>query len=212
MNTTLHYILDPLCGWCYGAGAVVAEAAALPGVQVHLMPCGMFAGDGARPMDDAFAGYAWTNDQRIEQLTGQHFSETYRTQVLANRAQRFDSGPASLALTAVALTAPQHEVAALKAIQHARYVVGEDVTSIEHLASLLENLGLAQAAQQLRAGGDELEAAHAARTAQAQDWLQQAGARGVPTFILERDGAYQAVSSQLLFSNPQAWLAQLQPV
>lgn len=210
MTTTLHYIFDPLCGWCYGAGAVVAQAAALPQLDLQLWPCGMFSDEGARPMDDDFAAYAWSNDQRIEQLTGQHFSEAYRHQVLGNRQQRFDSGPASLALTAVARTQPQQEVSAMKAIQHARYVAGEDVTSVAHLATLLQGLGLEQAAQLLQAAGPELEQAHAARTAHAQRWLLQAGARGVPTFILEKDGAYQLVSSQLLFARPQDWLAQLQ--
>ena len=210
MNKILHYILDPLCGWCYGAGAVVERAATLPGVQVHVMPCGMFADEGARAMDEAFAAYAWTNDQRIAQLTGQPFSESYRTQVLGNREQRFDSGPASRALTAVALTTPQHTFQALKAIQHARYVAGQDVTRTEQLGPLLASRGLTAAVELLCSGSDDVEAAYAAGTAQAQQWLQQAGARGVPTFILEQDGQYQLLPSQLLFADTQAWLAQLQ--
>ena len=210
MNKTLHYILDPLCGWCYGASAAVEQAAALPSVQVHVMPCGMFADDGSRPMDEAFASYAWANDQRIAQLTGQPFSETYRTQVLGNRQQRFDSGLASRALTAVALTAPPHTLQALKVIQHARYVAGEDVTRMETLCQLLVSLGLTEASELLHSGSAALEAAYAAETAQAQDWLQQASARGVPTFILEQNGRYQLMPNQLLFADAQAWLDLLQ--
>ncbi|WP_286997862.1 MULTISPECIES: DsbA family protein [Comamonas] len=211
MSNTLHYIFDPLCGWCYGAGAVVAKLADLPGLQLKLWPCGMFSGAGARAMDDAFAAYAWANDQRIAQLTGQPFSELYRRQVLGDRQQRFDSGPLSLALAAVALTAPAHEVTALKSLQHARYVNGEDVTSTAHVAQCLQGLGLAQAAQCLRDGGAALQAAHTARTQQAQHWLQQLGVRGVPAFMLEHDdGRGQLLPSALLFSDPDAWMAQLQ--
>ena len=50
-------------------------------------------------------------------LTGQPFSEAYRRDVLGDRTRLFDSGPATLALTAVALTAPDREFEALKAIQ-----------------------------------------------------------------------------------------------
>jgi putative protein-disulfide isomerase len=28
--TTLHYIFDPLCGWCYGAAPLVAAARTVP--------------------------------------------------------------------------------------------------------------------------------------------------------------------------------------
>ncbi|WP_353611301.1 hypothetical protein [Paracidovorax avenae] len=71
MTKTLHYLFDPLCGWCYGAGGTVAELAALPGVALRLLPSGLFSGEGARPMSADFADYAWSNDQRIERLTGQ---------------------------------------------------------------------------------------------------------------------------------------------
>lgn len=30
-ETTLHYIFDPLCGWCYGAAPLVKAAQSLPG-------------------------------------------------------------------------------------------------------------------------------------------------------------------------------------
>ena len=73
-TVTVTYLFDPLCGWCYAAAPVLARLQATPGVQVVLAPTGLFAGAGARPMDAQFAAYAWSNDQRIAQLTGQPFS------------------------------------------------------------------------------------------------------------------------------------------
>ncbi|MFC7551706.1 hypothetical protein ACFQU7_04410 [Pseudoroseomonas wenyumeiae] len=46
-------------------------------------------------MTPDFAEYAWKNDQRIAQLTGQVFSEAYREKVLGNPAGRFDSTAAT---------------------------------------------------------------------------------------------------------------------
>lgn len=66
-----------------------AAVARADGVQLHLMPTGLFAGDGARTMDRGFAEYAWANDQRIQHLTGQPFSETYRQTVLTDDTQGF---------------------------------------------------------------------------------------------------------------------------
>lgn len=209
MNKTLHYLFDPLCGWCYGAGATVAELAAMPGVELRLLPTGLFSGEGARPMTHDFATYAWSNDQRIERLTGQRFTEQYRSDVLADQRQMFDSGPATVALTAVALTTPVREFEALKVIQQARYVEGRDVTSLDTLVAVLKAQGLDDAAQRLVQPDAALLDANRARVIEAQALLQQFGARGVPTFILEQNGQRQLLPSNAVFSNPKAFLAQV---
>lgn len=71
----LLYLFDPLCGWCYAAAPAVAAMAEEYGPAFEFMPSGLFAGSGARPPNDAMATHAWTNDQRIAQITGQVFSE-----------------------------------------------------------------------------------------------------------------------------------------
>ncbi|MFC7519282.1 hypothetical protein ACFQS6_01190 [Xanthomonas populi] len=75
-------------------------------VTSELLPAGLFLGAGARAVDDTVAGEAWFNDRRVAQLTGQVFSEHYRQRVCGDRQQRFDSGLATLALTAVARIDP----------------------------------------------------------------------------------------------------------
>ncbi|MEO7888150.1 MAG: DsbA family protein [Polaromonas sp.] len=208
MPNSLYYLFDPLCGWCYGATAAVSALAASPEVELHLLPSGMFSGGGARPMDDALASYAWANDQRIERLTGQPFTELYRTQVLADRRQAFDSGPATLALTAVALTAASHELRALKSIQHARYVEGRDITQLETLANLLDALNLSDAATLMRTPTPALSQAVEARVSKARVLLQELGGRGVPAFIHEVNGTRQLLDGSTVYADPQAFLAQ----
>ncbi|MDO5625858.1 MAG: DsbA family protein [Pseudomonadota bacterium] len=209
MPKTLTYLFDPLCGWCYGASAAVAAAAATPGVVLRLLPTGLFADAGARAMSDDFAAYAWANDQRIGQVTGQPFSAAYRVQVLASRTQRFDSGPATRALTAVALTAPAQELAALQAIQHARFVLGQDVTQPATLTAVLRRLGLADAVTQLAQTGADLQVATHARTQAGQALMRTVGARGVPTFVLDADTTPRILHSATAHEHPQAWAAQL---
>jgi len=206
LRRTLYYLFDPLCGWCYGASAAVAALAGSDAVDFKLLPTGLFQDEGARPMDAAFAAYAWANDQRIERLTGQPFSQRYRERVLADRTQQFDSGPATLALTAVNLTVPDREGEALKAIQHARYVEGKDVTQHADLCEVLRSLGLTDAAQRMQASDDKLRAAAAARIHEARALMRRLGAQGVPSFVLHSEAGQQLLNASAVYSDPQAFM------
>ncbi|THU04148.1 DsbA family protein [Lampropedia puyangensis] len=208
-STRIHYLFDPLCGWCYGASSAVTELAQAPGIELHLQPTGLFAGAGARPMDAEFSHYAWTNDQRIERLTGQSFSHLYRQQVLGNHQAMFDSGPATMALTAVALTAPNQEWQVLKTIQQARYVHGQDITDVHTLEALLKATGHAAAADLLQARPPELLDTYKSRTTHAQHILRTVGARGVPTFVLQSNDQYRQVPSGMAYENPQGFVQHL---
>jgi putative protein-disulfide isomerase len=185
MEKTLHYLFDPLCGWCYGAAPAISALREVSAVSVELLPTGLFSAGGARPMDEDFAAYAWSNDQRIERLTGQRFTEAYRHRVLGDRQRPFDSGPATVALTAVSLTAPARELEALEAIQQARYVDGNDVTSPAILAGLLSALDLDGAAARVLDPDAELLDANRARLGRARALMREFGATGVPTLIAE---------------------------
>ena len=210
MIKTLHYLFDPLCAWCYGAAPAVSGLSAFPGVRLELLPTGLFSGEGARPMEDAFAAYAWSNDQRIERLTGQRFSERYRDRILGNRQQLFDSGPATMALTAVSLFDPARELDALKAIQHARYVDGSDVISLAALADLLAAIGLKEAAAMVAYPDADLLGANRARVGRARALMREFGARGVPTLIAESGAKRWVVDHAAIYSNPEALISQLE--
>ncbi len=142
--------------------------------------------------------YAWSNDQRIALLTGQRFTERYRTQVLADTGARVDSGPATLALTAVQLTAPERELAALHAIQEARYVDGRTTTDPTVLADVLRGLDLDAAATRLLHPDDALLAANRSRVERTQRDMQALGAQGVPHLILDDAAGRRLVRGNVL--------------
>lgn len=209
-TVTVTYLFDPLCGWCYAAAPALKFLQAQEGVEVVLAPTGLFAGAGARPMDAQFAAYAWANDQRIQQLTGQPFTQAYRDQILGAANGRFDSDPATLALTAVAQTAPERELDALHALQHARYVDGRDTTDAGVIAGALRGLGLAQAAALALAPDAALRTRTTERVAHAQATLRTVGARGVPQLVVaEQGGALRALSGDALLGPRERLLAQL---
>ncbi|GLR82426.1 DsbA family protein (plasmid) [Azospirillum oryzae] len=199
---TVTYLFDPLCGWCYGASLAVASLSDVGDLVLEMVPTGLFSGAGARPLDESFAAHAWANDQRIHALTGQIFSERYRTGVLADRSQRLDSGSATLALTSVALTAPDREFAALAAIQSARYVDGRDITAAAVLADVLAGLGLDAAASLFTEGTEELTVADAARVERGRQLMATYRANGVPTLLFDDGSHRRRLDSEILFSKP----------
>jgi len=200
--TSLTYLFDPLCGWCYGA-APALHALIDAGHAVALLPSGLFAAPG-RTMDPGFAAYAWTADQRIAGLTGQEFTERYRTDVLGRPGAPFDSGPATLALTAIWLDQPDREPEALAAIQRGRCVEGRDICDPDVLSAIVADLGLPDAAARARAPDDALRAATQQRVAAAQALLARHGLNGVPALLI---GTAQALPNGLLFGPRDALLA-----
>lgn len=208
----ITYLFDPLCGWCYGAAPQIERLAQHPGIELTLAPTGLFAGAGARQMDARFAAYAWSNDQRIQQLTGQPFSQRYQEVLLNNPAgSRFDSGPSSLALSAVLLTAPAQELAMLKHMQEARYVRGLDTSDATVLAQLLREAALPEAAERLLARDAALLDAHQLRVQQAQALMQRLGAQGVPGLVLTPPNGQQPrlLRGDVLYGRFEDLLAQL---
>jgi len=209
MSTTITYLFDPLCGWCYGASPTVQRLGRREDLRFELVPTGLFSGRGARAMDATFAAYAWSNDERIEGLTGQPFTQAYRTQVLDKPGSRFDSTAATLALTAVALTSPEHELATLKLLQEARYVHGLDTSTVPVAAQLLSDTGLTAAADRLVATDPALLAANRERIRKAQALMQTFGAQGVPAMVVTDQSGSRLLRGDVLYGRSESLLNHL---
>jgi putative protein-disulfide isomerase len=208
MRSTVTYLFDPLCGWCYGASPVIQQLGQQTDIQLELAPTGLFAG-GGRSMDAAFADYAWSNDLRIAKLTGQRFTEAYRRNVLGCHGSRFDSGAATLALAAVSLLEPLRELETLKVLQEARYVQGLDTCDVPVVEKLLRDQGLAVAANRFAAADVELLAANAVRIQKGQGLMQTFGAQGVPALVVSDDKGGRLLSGQALYGNFDKLLASI---
>jgi putative protein-disulfide isomerase len=199
-KTNITYLFDPLCGWCYGAAGIIAEIAAHPNLTVLPASTGLFSGAGARPMNAQFAAFAWSNDERIASLSGQRFSDDYRNNVLG-KGGMLDSGPASLALTAIALTDPLRELDALKLIQEARYVSGRDVTDMREIREILESAGLGAGSSRLVAPDADLLSANRRRLETARVLMKEFRVEGVPVLIVDDGQRRSTIRAQDLFSN-----------
>ena len=201
MHTTITYLFDPLCGWCYGASPTLLKLSQQKSIKLELAPTGLFVGVNGRAVDAEFAQFAWSNDLRIGKMTGQLFTEQYRTQVLGQTGGRLDSELATLALTAVSLTEPNRELEALRQLQEARYVYGQDITSLSVVEKLLRDMGRAAGADLLAAGSAQLSLHNDARIQSAQRLLHGFGSNGVPALIASRGDHRRILSSDVLFGD-----------
>ena len=154
------------------------------GVPLELVPTGLFSGAGARPLDAGFASYAWDNDQRIERLSGQRFTQAYLDNVLNVSGTLLDSSAATLGIVAAGLDEPGRRLPALKAIQHARYVDGRDIVTVDGVAAVLTDAGMADAAAMLKAPTDALMAARRDLVGRGRALFQRLNANGVPALAV----------------------------
>jgi len=208
-DATVTYLFDPLCGWCYGATPMLDRLAA-SGIAIELLPTGLFAGAGARPLDKGFAAHAWANDQRIERLSGQRFSPAYLDNVLNVRGTLLDSSVATLGISAAGLTDPHRRLPALKAIQRARYVDGRDIVSVDGVSQVLSDAGMADAAEALKAPTDALLATNRDLVGLGRALFQRLRANGVPSLAVIRNDAPWLISSNALFGSYDDLVAHIQ--
>lgn len=209
MRTTVTYLFDPLCGWCYGAAPVIGQLAQHPDIQLELAPTGLFAGSGQR-MDASFAQYAWANDQRIAGLTGQRFTEAYRQNVLGRHGAAFDSSAMTLALTVVAESEPVRELEVLRVLQDARYVDGLDTGSPQVVEAVLRRMGLDGVADQLAEPDLALRERNASRLQQARRLMRSLGAQGVPGLVVHGAAGQRLLGGNALYGGVGPLLALIE--
>lgn len=195
-NITLTYLFDPLCGWCYGASPAIRRLADNSEIELQILPTGLFSNGGHR-MSAEFAQYAWQNDQRIQKLTGQVFSDVYYQNVLQAFGTPFDSF--AMVQTLAALQ-PEQRPTALAAMQHARYVAGRDTTDLTLLAEVLRENGWVEAAETLHSENNKQSAVELIR--QGQQRVAQLGIQGVPALIVHTEnGTMKLLPNGWLYEN-----------
>ncbi len=181
----LHYVFDPLCGWCYGAAPLVAAARGVPGLAIVLHAGGMMTGPNRKPVSPRLRDYVISHDVRIAQLSGQPFGDAYFEVLLRDTGAVLDSAPPSTAILAAEELA-RRGLDMLDRVQRAHYVEGRRIADPAVLAELAQELDLAPPA--FAASFARLQGAATERHFNAsRKWLSRSGGQGFPTFALEQD-------------------------
>ena len=204
-ESTLHYIYDPMCGWCYGASPLIEAARAVIRIEAHAG--GMMMGAQRRPVTPELRRYVNEADQRIAHLSGQPFGDGYKHGLLNDAGAVLDSEPPITAILAAEQVASQG-LAMLARVQKAHYVEGRRVAERKVLGDLAEDIGIDRAGFK-RAYGDMAGPATREHVIATRALMNRLGATGFPSMVLERDGAYTRVELAPYLGRPDAWLAFL---
>ncbi|MBV8623727.1 MAG: DsbA family protein [Herbaspirillum sp.] len=206
-ETVLHYIHDPLCGWCYGAAPLVAAARRVLPVQAH--GGGMMAGRNRRRVDAQLRDYVMPHDHRIAQMTGQVFGENYFNGLLKDTDAVFDSAPPIAAVLAVqSIKGDAAGLDMLAAIQRAHYQQGRRISEVSTLTELAQALGIDAAtfaAELQRVEQEELDGHIAA----SRELLNYVGGRGFPTFVLQRGDTLEVLDTGRWLGQAEQWTQYL---
>jgi putative protein-disulfide isomerase len=200
-TATLHYIHDPLCGWCYGASPLVQAAREVLAVVPHAG--GMMTGQRRQRVTPQLRSYVMQHDRRIAQLSGQPFGDAYFEGLLRDADAVFDSEPPITAVLA-AETLGGRGLDLLARLQRAHYVEGRRIADAAVLREMAVDIGL---------DGDAFEAAYAtqrgaptqAHIAASRSLLDRVGGAGFPTFVLEQDGRLDVVDVSAWFGRTEPW-------
>jgi len=207
-QATLHYIHDPLCGWCYATQPLISAAVQrLDGrLALQLHGGGLFAEP--RVLDKALAGHIAQSDQRIAQYSGQPFGKPYLEGLLAEQGTVLYSMPPIAALLAALAVDSTQAYPLLVAIQNAHYQRGLRVVEPPVLGELAEEIGLDGARFAIafaQANGHALmEHVQASRRL-----LESIGGNGFPTLLLEQQGEQRLFDHSRYYGQPQAFVEAL---
>jgi len=179
MTAKLHYIYDPLCGWCYGAEPLVSAASTSPRVALELHAGALWPEPTRLPESTRL--YIRQADQRIAAMSGQPFGPAYHDGLLLDPTMVLESRPPTAAVLAAQSLDPNKALPMLRAIQHAHYEQGRRVVERDVLCDLAVEIGLDRAEFEAALARVPLEE-HLSAT---HRLMSRVGAQGFPTFVLE---------------------------
>jgi putative protein-disulfide isomerase len=208
-TATLHYIFDPMCGWCYAAAPLVDAARSVSGLKVEFHGGGMMTGANRRAITPQWREYVMPHDRRIAELTGQPFGEGYFEGLLRDTGAVMDSEPPTTAVLAAEALRAGGGLDMVHRLQRAHYVEGRRIADADVLTALATGLGFdAEAFKSafVRLSGE----ATSQHIAASRQLLQRAGGQGFPTFVLtQADGPASRIDIGPWLGRADEWKAQL---
>lgn len=188
MKTTLYYVHDPMCSWCYGfAPALSGLLAGLPadiGVRRLL---GGLAPDSAEPMPEEMRQGLQQTWRRVEEsIPGTRFNFAFWTACKPRRS----TYPACRAVLAARAQDPGLDAAMISAIQRAYYREARNPSDNDTLIALFDEITSDRADTDTDAFAATLDAPETQKQLEREISESRAlGADSFPSLVLEQDGS-----------------------
>jgi len=206
MKITLHYIYDPLCGWCYAAEPLLERVLAAPlreQIVFEMHAGGLFQRMTLPQSKRAMIAQA---DARIASMTGQVFGQPYLDGLLARDDTVYDSLPPIAAILAAGAISAGSEAVMLRAIQYAHYREGRAIVQEDVLADLAQSLQIDRALF-IGTYHDILNDNIQAHLDQTLTLMHYAGAQGFPAFVIQKDDVLEKLGHERYYGDAAGFAA-----
>lgn len=200
MSAKLHYIFDPLCGWCYAASPLLTALKDRFGDELELVfhPGLLFAAP--RDIDQPYREHIISADLRIAALAGVEFGAAYIKRVRTAPVLRYHSELPAAAVMATNALNPAQGLRMLELIQQSHYQLGEDVSDMTILSQLAQTLGVA--AKDFVQALENIQHSLPTIAIEARNLMQAVSGNGFPTLVFEQNGEFQKLDHGNTYGKP----------
>ena len=193
MKKKIYYVMDTMCGWCYGFSDVIS------GIQekykdrydFSILPGGMWTGNDVKVMNESLGSYIKEHNAKIEELTNKKFGEAFNKKVLGSKDVMLDSFPGAKAVVLIQKLKPEIAFSFLKKVQEAFFIDGQDPNQLETYFAIAESFQISKEVFEKEFYSEELTK----ETVKAFSMAALMGAMTFPT-VLEVDRGKGRIISQ----------------
>lgn len=195
----VHYFFDPMCGWCYGASALIEVLANHPEFEIIYHPGGMIP---KRAIEPSFRQHILQADSQIATMTKAHFGDVYKARVTGADDFIVDSYATTRAfLVGQDMGIEAHKM--LAAIQKAHYQDGQHLDDLNALADLAVSMGLDKTIWEEKMAGSEANMLEQVK--QSHQLMATMRVSGYPTLVIKKDGKLQRLSHSYYYGKTREW-------
>lgn len=193
--STIVYVGDPMCSWCWGIAPELEKVQAFAqaqGIDYSVMVGGLRP-TGGDPWNDAFKQFLRHHWQEVQARSGQAFDYEF----FARDSFNYISEPSCRAVVVMRHLLAQngqdaaHLQAYFGAIQRAFFANNTDPTTADNLAQFVGDYGIERKAFLAAFNDERAKAATMAEFA----LVQRLGVRGFPSVVLVKDKAVRPIVS-----------------
>ena len=200
-STTLYYIHDPMCSWCWGFHNTWQQVQLQLKDQLSIQyVLGGLAPDSGEIMSDDMRHYIQKNWQKIEKtIPGTQFNYDF----WKNCSPKRSTYPACRAVIAAKNQAEKFEKIMINTIQQAYYLQAQNPSETSTLINLAASIGLdkQQFTQDLSSNTTQLQLDQDIALA------KSLSSNGFPSLVLAKNGTNQSI--QIDYNNPEFILQQI---
>lgn len=192
MKNKIYYIMDPMCGWCYGFSDVITKIddRYKEDFEFTILPGGMWRDENAKKMNSELASYIKSHNKQIESLTNKHFGEDFKKNILENEGAILDSMPGSKAIAVVQNINKDVLFQFVKKIQEQVYVHGKSLDDLELLSDIADSFGIDKETFKEYFNSQKIENI----TKNYFKVISQLGVQSFPSVVVDKDDKYTLIS------------------